>query len=394
MGICLSYGSAVHHKVQGYLARLPIRFLTLVWLVPASALPSQRMEPHLLGAPAWTAEHRFSSVAAVRELPDGTLLVADPLENRILIIDPTGSGVRDLSREGRGPGEHVRIGTILALSGDSTLITDAYSFRWSVYSGTELAYSLPETRETNRRLRADLLGVDADGRVLSLIELNSPKTALVHRNSADSLVVVRGAIRSERIDTIAIVRGRGGGIAVTGGAGGRPGQVVIGGTIAAEDRALLARDGAVGVVRLDPYRVDWLAPSGIWTRGPPLPFSRQPLTRAAACFLLTRRWEGARCPPSLTSLPHAPAFVSPIPTAPEPTILLDESGQLVVARALPEGGAAQHYDVVARDGRLRAVVSVGTNRMIAGFGRRGVYVVEHTEDGLRTLTRHSWPVRP
>ena len=66
----------------------------------------------------------FSFVSAVRALPDGRLLIADPLENALKLVDMAAGTVSIVGRVGQGPDEYRQPDAVWALPGDSTLLVD------------------------------------------------------------------------------------------------------------------------------------------------------------------------------------------------------------------------------------------------------------------------------
>ena len=74
----------------------------------------------------------FTQIAAVRELKDGRVLVADPREKIVLLIDfKTGRAIK-IGREGSGPGEYVLPQRIIALPGDTSAIYDPSNQRYLI----------------------------------------------------------------------------------------------------------------------------------------------------------------------------------------------------------------------------------------------------------------------
>jgi hypothetical protein len=66
----------------------------------------------------------FSYLSGVRELPDGTLLAADPLSQVLLRVDLDAGTADTLGRVGGGPGEYQQPDQVFPLPGDSTLLVD------------------------------------------------------------------------------------------------------------------------------------------------------------------------------------------------------------------------------------------------------------------------------
>lgn len=54
-------------------------------------------------------------------------------------------------------------------------------------------------------------------------------------------------------------------------------------------------------------------------------------------------------------------------------------------------GADRMYDVFDRRGRLERRVSLPSPKRVVGVGRRGVYVVSATDEGMEMLERYPLP---
>ena len=63
----------------------------------------------------------FNRIVGMRELPDGTLLVSDAGDRRLVVIDFKSQTLQQIGREGRGPGEYGVPTQFYALAGDSLL---------------------------------------------------------------------------------------------------------------------------------------------------------------------------------------------------------------------------------------------------------------------------------
>lgn len=104
----------------------------------------------------------------------------------------------------------------------------------------------------------------------------------------------------------------------------------------------------------DPYRVDGRSPGDEWIRGSPLPSTPRPLDpRQERCAAIRGYlFRGSRSPP----------------------------GDVSVKR----------YDVVDREGRLDAILTLPPNEAVVGLGPSSVYVLETSELDLQRLRRHAW----
>ena len=106
--------------------------LTLTLLAAAMPLAAQVPRDVPLGRAAATYPGEFSLLRSVRELSNGSVLVADPIDKVLLRIDPTLQRADTLGRQGRGPGEYAQPDGIWALAADSSLLVDLGNNRLTV----------------------------------------------------------------------------------------------------------------------------------------------------------------------------------------------------------------------------------------------------------------------
>ena len=71
----------------------------------------------------------FTSVAGLRELSDGRILIADRTEKHVSFIDFATGSMREIGRVGEGPGEYQSPGGLVALPDDYTLLLDLANLR-------------------------------------------------------------------------------------------------------------------------------------------------------------------------------------------------------------------------------------------------------------------------
>ena len=85
-------------------------FTAIVVLVPSHA----RVQA-TLGAPTAVFPEDFGTIGSVRELPDGRVLVADPLSNALYALDMDAGTRVVIGREGEGPEEYQQPDGVWAL---------------------------------------------------------------------------------------------------------------------------------------------------------------------------------------------------------------------------------------------------------------------------------------
>ena len=356
---------------------------------------AQEARPIALRAPDVVSAVAFSRVTSVRELRDGSLLVADQPEGRLVLLPWASAEATVIGRPGNGPGEYRGAGWLYALPGDSTLFTDAFLGRWLLLDGSRIGATVVEQSLVNRLLPAQLAGADGLGHVLgvraSLFTGRVPQLLA----TADSLVLLLADRATQHVDTIARLKGRGsGGFHIGRREGGRPPSIVVANPLASEEQALLFGDGWIAVARSEPYRVDWRAPDGRWVRGAPLPFAAVRVNDRERCAAMERVLgsAGGCDPSSVPGWPETvPPFLPPLQQRLSPTLLAAPDGRLVIARTPSATSQERHHDVVDRTGRLAGVISVGASEALIGFGARSVYTLATDDEGVQTVRRRPWP---
>lgn len=371
--------------------RLPYTALILCLILPPVAAHAQIPEPVRLRPASALLAEEFSGIIAVRELADGRVLVADRIEVRLVVADFTSGTVRQIGRRGRGPGEYPGLRFLMPLGGDSTLLVDASSRRWLLLEGERIVATIPPDHPGFRATNGSILGADRLGYVLTekaapLDSMNPATTTM------DSALVLRVALASGRMDTVARRAPAPDLIQI----GGEPGQRSLAfyfTQYGVAEKTLLFPDGWLAIARLDPYRVDWRAPSGQWVRGGALPFrvirvdDREKEAYAARYLAATGRdfilrpevrWAATLPPFEDRIFQHTPLLALP-------------DGRLLIARTPTHEQPGNHYDVVDRQGHLVMQLALTASERIVGSGPRGVYLAVTDDDGLERLRRHPLP---
>jgi hypothetical protein len=366
--------------------------LAVVPVAVAQSAPTIR-----LATPSGSTESTFNRVSSIRELPNGSLLVADQGDQQLWHATFDGKSAQNIGRKGSGPGEFRTVGWLYAIGRDSSLFTDGYTSRWNIARGTTFTATLSEARELNRSLGAELSGADTLGNVLGVIPFSHRAGVPALRNTADSLYAVRGRWDGSRQDTIASLRGRGGaGFSVTQPQNGGLGRINVANPLSSEDLVVMAPDGWVAIVRVSPYRVDWRAPTGAIRQGTPVAIVARPVDEREVCWALARAL-GPKTPCDRELAPgwptHVPAFVPSSRPRPQPTALPTANGQLLVAREPAPAARTQSYDIFDRTSRRVAQLEIPITDAVVGFGARSVYVLRVDDDGLSAILRYNWPVQ-
>lgn len=158
-----------------------------------------------LDGPPGTA---FSSIADVREIPGGALLVADGGRRSLHLYDDAWRHRLSFGREGDGPGELRAITSIVAAGLDSVVVFDARAARLTTYDGAgDVLATTPVDRDVvgypvEMRARPGGGFVVVDGRPGTRVEIAADFTLRRER-----LAAVRLDAEGRFVDTLAAVPG-------------------------------------------------------------------------------------------------------------------------------------------------------------------------------------------
>jgi hypothetical protein len=340
-----------------------------------------------LGPPSATLTEDFSEIVAVRELSDGRLLIGDRREERIVVADFRAGSVTPTSRQGLGPGEFSRVTAIWPLGGDSSLMVDGAARRWHVFVGTSLSRLIPPDAPAYAATDGLVLGADTLGALLARIAERFERSRDENATD-DSTTMLRVLLTTGKTERIATLRSSATRVRSAGNEDGRPVTIRLEFPIlGVGEEPLLMQDGWLAIARLDPYRVDWRSPDGLWRRGKTLPHTEVAITaREKAAYRVRRERAGGR--------PGSPAdgalWMPTIPPFQAGGLLAAPNGNLLVARNPSADAPEMRYDEVDRNGRIVRQFMLGAYERIVATGRRSIYVAVTDDDGLQHLHRHAW----
>lgn len=368
-------------------------------------LPAQQPTP--LGRPVAEFEEPFSRVAGIRELADGRLIVADPRDKVVQLVDLARQTGRRISREGSGPGEYSLPTNLFALPNDRSLLVDLPNRRFLVINpdGTPGETISPPSLNTGGPVQVGGLmnprGVDGQGRLY----FQEPGFRM-EGPAPDSVAVLRWAPGQSRVDTAAWVKGPPTTMTTTpaGSGGGGGGMRFTMGTSlvwAPQEAWAVAGNGRVARVQPDPYRVVWYDASRRGTAGQAVPYSPIRVTDADKRAYIEQQ---AANPPTMIMVGGGGGTSVQRPQLPEPTfaetkpaftgsnsVLASPEGEVWVLRTRPASDPTPVYDVFDSSGRLTRKVSLSPGSRVVGFGRNSIYVVRTDEDDLEYLQRFARP---
>lgn len=354
--------------------------------IPAAA---QAVEP--LGDPLARATEGFTHIFDVAELSDGRVLLSDSRERVLAIVDFRAGTVERIGRRGSGPREYQSVFSILPRADGSFGIYDANQRRITVVSptgqvlGTEAftpprlsGFSTPRGPDGQGRWYIDARAVGSNGLLREAILYRwDPQTGGV-----DSLGVV-----------MQYAPGQGG-----------PGLVPM----PAGDAWSVLPDGSVARIAGDDYHVEWWAPDGARTAGPPVPHRRirvgerereawvqELLAQPAAGGVVTRAPRSERPSPADVSARlrqfdrrRFPDFVPPFRWGYAPA---SPHGHVWVRLDVESGPDRTVFDVIDRNGRLAHRLAVPGRARVVGFGPSSVYLVRLDELDLEWLEKYAYP---
>lgn len=359
---------------------------TIVFGALLTPLAMQAQRPPLAELrEASRSAHAFGRIAAIRVLADGSTLVLDGAERKLLLLDAKGVEVRQIGRNGDGPGEYRSPRVLFPLGGDTTVILDGTNRKWYVLAGSRFIDTPPPLREAQAR-GFDVIGVDAPGRVLQLVgfgqwsradPLRFP-TRPVH---ADSLLLLRHRI-DRKVDTLQRLRAQYFGMVrqkrrVVNGEHMSFGAILN--PLQTYDQAVVFPDGVVAVAHFEPYRVDWLSAGGIWTRGAPVEEPTRVVTAAVreAVAAAYRRDANDRALFSASDFPPWPRTVPPFV---RDALHAGLDGRLYVRRTPISDADPEVFDVFDRTARRVASLRLPSGARFLTASALGVHAAVKNAD--------------
>jgi hypothetical protein len=214
----------------------------------------------------------FSFLSSVREMPDGTLLAADPLSQVLLRLDLQTGTADTLGQVGGGPEEYEQPDQVFPLPGDSTLLVDLGKAMLTVVGpdGALLdGQSMARQAEGGRLTVIMPRFVDAEGGIYFTGSRG------MGEGPPDSTTVLRFDRALDQFDTVATLWVPELQISRSGG-----NVRAVSRMMEPRDDWAVGRDGTIAVVRAHGYSVDWCAPDGTVTPGAPNTFESIPVGEA------------------------------------------------------------------------------------------------------------------
>ena len=357
---------------------------------------AQRAGNVVFSRPAAESVDGFTMIGGVRELSTGKVLVSDPMERTVQLVDLAAGTSVKVGREGQGPGEYAFPGELLSLPADTTLLVDRMNRRFLIIlpggkTGESIAFP------ADLGFGADPRFVDAAGRIYF------QGSALPGRlegdiTTADSVPLLRWD-RKSRTDTVAFLKIPTMNLNTSGS--GAVGRVMImrPQPFSAEDAWSVAQDGRLAVARVSDFHIDWFSASRQKTSGPANRFERLRVNEADKEAqrramrnprVFVSAGAGGRQAPAPPPVdmpePEYPEFKPPFPGR---SAWVAPDGNLWLLRSRLGGDPVPTLDVFDGKGTIVGKVTIPRDRRIVGFGRNAVYMAKTDSDDLQWLERYA-----
>ncbi len=351
----------------------------------------------------------FGAIQTVRELPDGRVLVADPLSRALYAVDLQAGTRALIGREGEGPREYRQPDAVWPWPGDSTLLVDLGNGRLVVL-GRELSFGpttpimVGDFQPGSPPLLALPQGVDGQGRVYARAMIGGGGGGIPDSSAILRIDPFTG--QSERMATFKTPDMR---QATSGGADDQ--QVRITAIpLSPEDAWGVAPDGSVIIARSADYHLERIAPDGSLVRGPAIPYDPVRIGTPEKEEYLAEQGRsggginigvevvnGAATMSFARGGGQSTAQEIARYTWPERKaafyggrIPIDLRGRAWVRRH-GRAGEATRYDVFDTSVNRVGTVEMPHGKRIVGFGTNSVYVVAFDEFDLNYLERYPLP---
>lgn len=336
------------------------------------------------GRPTAESAEPFSAVSGLRELSDGTLLLADGLEGRLLRVSGDLGSVATIGRKGAGPREYETPDALYSMAADSTLMVDLGNGRLSVLAPDgSIVRTLPIAGGSGPDMTIMMPGgVDAAGRVF-FRQMGSPGAG-----PPDSATVARFDPATERTASIARIKLPEMSVQTRGGSNDRE-EMMRPVPLSPQDAWTATPDGRLAVARSagGAYWLEIHGPDGV-TRGPRIDYEAIPVRNddkdawiaalAGALGVSVEMENGRRrttfsrgSAPSMD--PDDLEWPEVKPAFPAGALRVGPGGRYWIERHVV-AGEPRAFDVLDSVGRRIGSVRLPEGRRLEGFGDDAVYL--------------------
>ncbi|MEO8480004.1 MAG: hypothetical protein ABI542_10285 [Gemmatimonadota bacterium] len=352
-----------------------------------------------LADPTGRIAQPFGMVNGVRELSDGSLLIADPTDAVLRRVDPAMHVVTILGRQGSGPGEYVQPDHTWPLPNDSTLLVDLGNNRLVRLGQAGGFGAVQPILAEGAGGRPSILNIGGTDREGALFSAGAPE--------GDSITITRIPPGGGRATVVAKLRGPEVNTTSSGGPGNRNERSAPV-PLSPQDGWAVTVSGLVYLVRASDYHVDVITPMGDVHHGDRVVYAPIRITDAEReAYLEERRRQGG-VSATVQNTNGEMTFAlkrGPVPadafanvTWPEVKpafssgdIWVDSIDRLWVRRHTAAGSAFT-YDIFLPNGNRTATIQLGASRRIVGMGEHTVYLARNDDDDLLYLERYALPI--
>jgi hypothetical protein len=379
-----------------------------VLLALSAVAPEQGVAQTLLNRPTAAFPEDFGAIQTIRELPDGRVLVADPLSKALYAVDLDAGTRVVIGGEGEGPEEYRQPDSVWPLPGDSTLLVDLGNGRLVVLDpdlnfGATTPIAVGDFQPGQPLVLAIPQGVDGAGDIYARV-MGGGMGGSPLPDSADILRINRATQTTEQAAKFKIQD-----MTQTTSGGANNQNIAISPIpLSPEDAWGVAEDGSVILARAGSYYLERIGPAGTTSRGDPIPF--EPISIRTAekeeyVAELGRTGGGIRVGVQMNNGQLSMNFARggggnreidqyTWPEVKPPLysgrIPVDPMGRAWVRRHV-EAGEPTTYDVFDGNGSRLGTVLLDHGKRVIGFGPSGIYVVSYDEFDLNYLERYAMP---
>ncbi len=380
--------------------RYPTLCLAAAMAAPTLA-PAQAVRELTLGAPTASHPTEFAMIGGLREFADGSLLIADPLDNTLYRVDAALRTHTAVGRNGAGPGEYSQPDAVFALPGDSVLVTDLGNGRLMEFDarmrpGRTFPIATGGDAGPGSMNFMLVQGVDGAGNLyFRARQPGSDSSSLMRYNRDAGATTMIARMKETEVKT------------VTSGGPGNQSQTTRQVPFSPQDGWAIRPDGAAYVVRVGDYHVDLIQPDGRTVRGAPVEVRTVPISTAEKEEFVAERQRsggisigiemnnGQRSVAMNRGRSGRSAIDGlPWPEAKPPfnagAIWVDGQDRLWVNRS-QRSGQPWRYDLFDANGRHVASVTMPAERRVVGMGASSVYLARYDADDLQYLERYTLP---
>lgn len=396
----------------------------------AALARASRVPVRQLGRVVASDTTTLMSVAAVRHLPGGGVIVNDATKRQLVVYDSTlakGTVIADTSTNSPNSyGLRGFRGGMFAYIGDSTIFVDNESQAFLVIDpqGRFSRVMAPVKANDLFYLTSGAYGLaafDPKGRLVYRTRRSQPPTAFkgpdptgkpVISYDPDSAPLLRADFDERTIDTIGLIKAPLQKNVMQGNQNVMFFMQAINPLPIGDEWAMLP-DGTIAIVRGQTYHIDWLSSEGKLTSSPRMPFAWRRITKEEKVVMIDSIKKEiadreAKAPPSPPPPPGMPAMprIRQTPVEPEelpdyyPAVRLgqvfaDREGNVwILPSTSRDARAGLLYDIVNRKGELVERVQLPKDRTLVGFGSSGEIYLTHVHSPTRASLERATVLRP